>query len=100
MIIGILGGCSGVNEKDQEIIERSETIAIDYLKETYNLDVTITRRQMLPKMAMSRVSIYGYITGNEDQTFIISINYVTGLKEMFAYSPEFKKALLVKGYTL
>lgn len=55
MIVFILGGCSRVDtkDKDQEIIDRSEAIAIQYLKETYDLDVTIIEKKILPKMAMS-----------------------------------------------
>ncbi|GAB1159261.1 hypothetical protein YWY31_52860 [Paenibacillus illinoisensis] len=90
-----------MNKEDQEIIVRSESIAIKYLKDTYNLDdVVITRRQLHPKMAMSQVSIYGYVEGKEEQNFIISINYETGLKEMFAFSKELKKYLLGQGYNL
>ncbi len=54
MLVLILGGCAGVNEKkikDQEIINRSEAMAIEYLKNTYNLEVTITDKEIMPKMA-------------------------------------------------
>ncbi|WP_260986654.1 hypothetical protein [Paenibacillus xylanexedens] len=37
--------------KDQEIINRSEAMAIEYLKNTYNLEVTITDKEIMPKMA-------------------------------------------------
>ena len=49
-------------DKDQEIIDRSEAIAIQYLKETYDLDVTIIEKKILPKMAMSWVTVSGHVT--------------------------------------
>ncbi|WP_339256278.1 hypothetical protein MKZ12_19905 [Paenibacillus sp. FSL R5-0713] len=103
MLLLILGGCAGVNEKkikDQEIINRSEAIAIEYLKNNYKLDVTITKKKILPKMAMSRVTIYGYVTGHEDQTFSVYINYETNKQESFGYSKQLKKALNEKGYNI
>ncbi|PYE41655.1 hypothetical protein DFQ00_1642 [Paenibacillus barcinonensis] len=97
VVIGLLGGCSGVNKEDQEIIDRSESIAIKYLKETYDLDVTITERRMLPKMAMSRVTVYGYVTGNPEQNFTVSINYETGKSERFSFSSELESFIESKG---
>ncbi|MDM5281004.1 hypothetical protein [Paenibacillus silvae] len=86
--------------KDQEILDRAETLAIDYLKNTYHLDVTITKKKILPKMAMSRVTVYGYVTGHEDQTFSVHINYETNQQESFGYSKQLKKALNDEGYNL
>lgn len=51
-------------------------------------------------MAMSRVTIYGYVTGHEDQTFSVYINYETNKQESFGYSKQLKKALNEKGYNI
>lgn len=100
MIIGILGGCSGVNkeDQDQEIIDRSEAVAIQFLKDSYNLEVTITRRQMLPKMAIARVTIYGYVTGHKDQHFNVSVNYESNVAELLSFSKEFHNMLNKRGF--
>ncbi|KGP79576.1 MULTISPECIES: hypothetical protein [unclassified Paenibacillus] len=85
-------------DKDQEIMERSEAIAIQYLKDTYDLDVTITRKQMQPKMAMSWVTFYGYVSQHEEQSFNVSINYEENRTESFSFSPELEEFLLTEGY--
>ncbi|MEK4365026.1 hypothetical protein MKX68_21575 [Paenibacillus sp. FSL M8-0212] len=103
MLLLILGGCAGVNEKkikDQEIINRSEAIAIEYLKDTYNLDVTITDKEIMPKMAMSWVTVYGHVKEHKEQTFSVSINYETNKQESFIYSQQLKSALQEEGYIL
>ncbi|QKS60107.1 hypothetical protein HUB98_12115 [Paenibacillus barcinonensis] len=88
-----------MNKEDQEIIDRSESIAIKYLKDTYSLnDVVITGRQMQPKMAMSWVTFYGYVSQHEDQSFNVSINYKENQTESFSFSPELEKALIANGY--
>ncbi|MGE6574295.1 hypothetical protein [Paenibacillus amylolyticus] len=85
-------------DKDQEIIDRSEAIAIQYLKDTYDLDVKITRKQMQPKMAMSWVTFYGYVSQHEEQSFNVSINYEENRTESFSFSPELEEVLLNEGY--
>ncbi len=52
VILLVLGGCTGITEryfKDQEILDRSEAIAIDYLRSMYKLNVTITKKEMMPR---------------------------------------------------
>ena len=99
VVIGLLGGCSGVNKEDQEIIDRSESIAIKYLKETYDLDdVVITRRQLQPRMAMARVTIYGYVRGHEEQHFNVSVNYESNKAELLSFSKEFRSMLSERGF--
>ncbi|MET1170162.1 hypothetical protein ACQKFM_14565 [Paenibacillus xylanexedens] len=103
MLVLILGGCAGVNEKkikDQEIINRSEAMAIEYLKNTYNLEVTITDKEIMPKMAMSWVTVYGHVKEHKEQTFSVSINYETNKQESFIYSQQLKSALQEEGYIL
>ncbi|MCK6075982.1 hypothetical protein KZX70_14090 [Paenibacillus silvae] len=96
MILLVLGGCTGITErhfKDQEILDRAEAIAIDYLRSMYKLNVTITKKEMMPKMAMSWVTVYGYVKGHKEQTFSVSINYETNQKESFIYSQQFKESI-------
>ena len=103
VMILLLGGCTGMNErqlKDQEILDRAEAIAIDYLRSMYQLEVTITETEMMPRMAMSWVTVYGYVRDHKDQTFSVSINYETNQQESFIYSQQLKKTLQAKGYFL
>lgn len=99
VVIGLLGGCSGVNKEDKEVIDRSESIAIKYLKDTYNLnDVVITRRQLQPRMAMARVTVYGYVRGHEEQHFNVSVNYESNKAELLSFSREFRNMLSERGF--
>lgn len=101
MIVFILGGCSRVDtkeDKDQEILNRSEAIAIQYLKETYDLDVTITEKKILPKMAMSWVTVSGYVTDHENLIFSVSVDYESNEKESFSFNTELEEFLINKGY--
>ncbi|MCP1186528.1 hypothetical protein [Paenibacillus sp. 1781tsa1] len=85
-------------DRDQEIIDRSEAVAIQFLKDSYNLEVTITRRQLLPKMAIARVTIYGYVTGHKDQHFNVSVNYESNVAELLSFSKEFHNMLKIRGF--
>ncbi|OMF65080.1 hypothetical protein BK141_11065 [Paenibacillus sp. FSL R5-0765] len=100
MIVFILGGCSGVDtkDKDQEIIDRSEAIAIQYLKEKFDLDVTITEKKILPKMAMSWVTVSGHVTDHENLIFSVSVDYESNEKESFSFNTELEEFLVNKGY--
>nr|WP_260866536.1 hypothetical protein [Paenibacillus xylanexedens] len=98
VVIGLLGGCSGVNKEDQEIIDRSKEIAMKYLKGKYNLDVVITKEKLLPKMAMKWVTVSGYVQGNEQLIFSVSVNYETNEQESFSFNSELEAYLISKGY--
>ncbi|CAM4346897.1 hypothetical protein [Paenibacillus xylanexedens] len=85
-------------DKDQEIIDRSEAIAIQYLKETYDLDVIITEKKILPKMAMSWVTVSGHVTDHENFIFSVSVDYESNEKESFSFNTELEELLVSEGY--
>lgn len=87
-----------INKEDAEIIDQAKATAIKHLKDTYELDVEITKAKMLPSYVADEVILEGNVIGSKEQDFGISVNYKTNITSGFSMSPELVAAIRAKGY--
>lgn len=86
------------NSNDQDIMNEAKSIAIQYFKDKYNLDVEITNQKKLPTYVASEIDVEGHVVGHKDQSFIISVNYKTQKTDNIMVSPEFKQEIINRGF--
>ncbi len=85
-------------DEDAELISKAKATAVQYLKETYGINVEITYERKLPKYVDNVVTFKGNVVGNKEQTFGIMIDYNTQKISNVIIEPELEKALLKQGY--
>jgi len=95
----ILGGCQSMNKnEDEALLQEAESIAIQHMKEKYDLDVVVTSEKKLPSIAVAEISLKGHVVDHEEQRFNLYVNYERKEVTSMGMSEEFKKLLLDKGY--
>ncbi|UPK44368.1 hypothetical protein [Paenibacillus pabuli] len=82
----------------QAYFKEAEAEAVKYLKNKYELDVVITKKELLPEMALDSIAMEGHVVEHEDQEFTISYDYEDKKIKNFGMSPAIKEAIIAKGY--
>ncbi|KJD46410.1 hypothetical protein [Paenibacillus terrae] len=80
-------------DEDAELISKAKATAVQYLKETYGIDVEITYAKKMPTYVADKIDFEGNVKGHKEQTFDISVDYNTQKTSNFLISPELKKVL-------
>lgn len=62
-------------EKEAQIVEKAKVLAIEHFKKKYNATVYFTGYRIFPSYVGPYVDLSGYLNGQKDQDFIISIDY-------------------------
>jgi hypothetical protein len=100
LIILIVGGCQPVNNNQattdnssDEVITKAKTTAVEHFKEKYDLDVEITKEEMMPSIVADKVNLEGFVVDHPEQTFKISVDFNTGETSNFVMNPELRKAI-------
>ncbi|MCJ8014037.1 hypothetical protein MUG84_20110 [Paenibacillus sp. KQZ6P-2] len=78
-------------------VQEAKTIAIQYFKDEYGLDVEITKQEKLAQYISPKIMMKGHVTGHPDETFNISVDYEDKKTTDFVMSPELEKAIRAKG---
>ncbi|WP_272039587.1 hypothetical protein [Paenibacillus sp. JJ-100] len=95
----ILGGCQRMNaNEDEALLQEAENIAIQHMKEKYDLDVVITSEKKLPRKAVAEISLKGHVVDQEEQRFNLYVNYERKEVTSMGMSEDFKQLLIDKGY--
>ncbi|MFE0559246.1 hypothetical protein ACFW1P_25315 [Paenibacillus sp. NPDC058910] len=79
--------------EETAIIEEAQEVAIRHFKDEYDLEVRITKQEMLPSYVASQVNMEGHVVGKEEQRFNISVNYKDWTTLNTFLSPELNDAL-------
>ncbi|MBE0337826.1 MULTISPECIES: hypothetical protein [Paenibacillus] len=78
LIVMYLGGCSNLSDKEkQELVDVATPIGVDFIKEHYNADFILKDYAVDDPAVHSRLYLYGYIKGHEDNKITIYYNYKT-----------------------
>lgn len=73
-----MGGCSSMSTADQQkIVETATPISTEYIKQYYNAEFVITSHDVDDPSIHSRLYLYGYVKGHEDERITVSYNYDT-----------------------
>ena len=89
---------NNANKEEDEIIERAKATAIKHLKNKYELDVEITKTEMLPSYVSQSVVLEGNVMESKEQYFTMSVNYEKNEVFYFGMSPELVAAIRAKGH--
>ncbi|MGR6541540.1 hypothetical protein [Paenibacillus tundrae] len=84
--------------EDEALLQEAESIAIQHMKEKYDLDVVVTSEKKLPSIAVAEISLKGHVVDHEEQRFNLYVNYERKEVTSMGMSEEFKKLLIDKGY--
>lgn len=84
------------NPHGNESIVAASNAAIQYFKETYDLEVQITSQNKLPTYVADEIDVGGFVIGHPDQTFNISVNHKTLETGHLVMSPELDKIIQAK----
>ncbi|WP_435924030.1 hypothetical protein [Paenibacillus sp. DYY-L-2] len=76
LILSLLVGCMSKAQKEAIYI-RAVPIAKEYMKDNYNIDVTILSNYEIHDPANSVIVLYGHMVDDSGATFTISINHKT-----------------------
>ncbi|WP_313897319.1 hypothetical protein [Bacillus cereus group sp. BfR-BA-01380] len=61
-------------KEEQQIVDKAKEVAIQYFKETKNLDITVTKVKFGPS-DFGVIFVSGYETGNQNRKVTADINY-------------------------
>ncbi|WP_249281078.1 hypothetical protein [Paenibacillus sp. 7516] len=61
----------------QKIVETATPISTQYIKQYYNAEFVVTSHDVDNPSIHSRLYLYGYVTGHEDERITVSYNYDT-----------------------
>ncbi|MBX4150896.1 hypothetical protein MKY82_04420 [Paenibacillus sp. FSL W7-1279] len=84
------------NRHGNESIVAASNAAIQYFKETYDLEVQITSQNKLPTYVADEIDVGGFVIGHPDQTFNLSVNYKTLETGHLVMSPELDRLLKLR----
>ncbi|GAB6991652.1 hypothetical protein [Paenibacillus pini] len=88
-----------MNKQDEtDLMKEAKTIAVQHLKEKYEIDVEITKQKMLPTYVNDEITMEGHVIGHPDQSFNIAVDYKEKKTMNFAMSPELVSAIRAKGH--
>ncbi|GAB6991790.1 hypothetical protein [Paenibacillus pini] len=84
-------------QQDTEVIKEAQNTAIQYLKDEYKVDVTITSAKKMPTYVNSKINMRGHVIGHDEQEFTISVDYTNQETSNLGVNPELEKVLKEKG---
>lgn len=71
-------GCSSMSTANQQkIVETATPISTEYIKQYYNAEFVVTSHDVDDPSIHSRLYLYGYVEGHEDERITVSYNYDT-----------------------
>lgn len=99
VIIILIGGCQNVNSpKEQELLSQAESKAIQFFKDTYQLDVEMTESKKMDASIMPHVLMKGHVIGQEEQRFNISYDYEEDKLTNYVMSAKLEQMIRDLGY--
>ncbi|PAD29315.1 hypothetical protein CHH60_21675 [Paenibacillus sp. 7523-1] len=76
LIFTFVIGCSSMSTSDQQkMVEIATPISAQYIKQYYNAEFVVTSYDIDDPSIHSRLYLYGYVTGHEDERITVSYNY-------------------------